>query len=309
MLITGPVNTSKGRIQGFEAQVSTFFDFDCMPDWARGFGAQANVTYIDAKADFPIVRRADLPNPAMPITRLRIPDVSKWTYNLVGMYERGRRSRPPRLQPPHRLPRGRRSAERDDFFTLQGRGQAVSRLDWSSSYAFNDNLTVFFDWTNILGNRSGRTSCGSITASGDAERRGDFPDGRPLRGIGHDGRHPLPLRRALRPAAPRFRRRWQRRCRGAVEHPPTAPFARCRSPEEAEGGLIGPLLARLAQAHADLRLAVLPEQGRDVEVALVVGLAAAPGRRPGVEGDEVAAARLEDAGVAGAAEAAGLPCR
>ena len=27
----------------------------------------------------------------------------------------------------------------------------MSRLDWSSSYAFNDNLTVFLDWTNILG--------------------------------------------------------------------------------------------------------------------------------------------------------------
>ena len=35
-------------------------------------------------------------------------------------------------------------------FTRQGRGNPVGRLDWSSSYAFNDNFTVFFDWTNIL---------------------------------------------------------------------------------------------------------------------------------------------------------------
>jgi hypothetical protein len=34
--------------------------------------------------------------------------------------------------------------------TLQGRGHPVSRLDWSSSYAVTDNLTLFFDWTNIL---------------------------------------------------------------------------------------------------------------------------------------------------------------
>jgi outer membrane receptor protein involved in Fe transport len=36
-------------------------------------------------------------------------------------------------------------------YTLQGRGHPVSRLDWSSSYAINQHLTVFFDWTNILG--------------------------------------------------------------------------------------------------------------------------------------------------------------
>jgi hypothetical protein len=34
---------------------------------------------------------------------------------------------------------------------MQGRGHPVSRLDWSSSYAFNDHVTLFFDWTNILG--------------------------------------------------------------------------------------------------------------------------------------------------------------
>jgi hypothetical protein len=33
---------------------------------------------------------------------------------------------------------------------LQGRGRPGARLDWSSSYAFTDNLTLFFDWTNIL---------------------------------------------------------------------------------------------------------------------------------------------------------------
>ena len=41
-------------------------------------------------------------------------------------------------------------AERDNFFTLQGRGRPLARLDWSSNYAFNDHLTLFFDWTNIL---------------------------------------------------------------------------------------------------------------------------------------------------------------
>ena len=145
LVITGPVNTRDARIKGFEAQVSTFFDF--LPGALSGFGAQANVTYIDAKADI-LVFPEDNPNHA--VLRTRIPDVSKWTYNLVGMYEAGGLTA--------RLAYNRRSgfpegdlAERDGFFTLQGRGHAVSRLDWSSSYAFNDNVTLFFDWTNILG--------------------------------------------------------------------------------------------------------------------------------------------------------------
>lgn len=150
LLITSPVNTRSARIQGFEAQFSTFFDF--LPGILSGFGAQANVTYIDAKADY--IFFDDLnpttPNPNASALRARISDVSRWTYNLVGMYERGGLTL--RLAYNHRssFPEADR-AERDGFFTLQGRGHGVSRLDWSSSYAINDNLTVFFDWTNILG--------------------------------------------------------------------------------------------------------------------------------------------------------------
>ena len=141
--ITGPVNTSKGRIQGIEAQVTTFFDWGWLPGWARGFGAQANVTYLDPKIDLTVagVER-----------RIRIPDVSKWTYNLVGMYEA--HGLTARLAYNYRssFPEG---AIADDAvsgtgFTRQGRGNPVSRLDWSSSYAVTDNFTVFFDWTNIL---------------------------------------------------------------------------------------------------------------------------------------------------------------
>lgn len=155
LVISGPVNTRDARIKGVEAQVSGFFDF--LPGWLSGFGAQANVTYIDAKAEFgffcpatanaPCVAGPGAPNAAT--LRTRIPDVSRWTYNLVGMYERDGLTL--RLAYNHRssFPEADR-AERDGFFTLQGRGNPVSRLDWSSSYAVTDNVTVFFDWTNIL---------------------------------------------------------------------------------------------------------------------------------------------------------------
>ena len=162
--ITGPVNTNKAKIKGFEAQVSTFFDWDFMPTWARGFGAQANVTYIDAKAEVPIFCPSFI-DPCVPtppfdpnatVINARIPDVSKWTYNLVAMYERGPLTA--RLSYNHRsnYPEGALSQRREGpgnapiNFTLQGRGRSSGRLDWSSSYIVNDNFTLFFDWTNIL---------------------------------------------------------------------------------------------------------------------------------------------------------------
>jgi iron complex outermembrane receptor protein len=143
LLITGPVNTDKGRIQGFEAQLSTFFDFEGVPDWLKRFGVQANTTYIDAKVIYPV------PGPKGASDRLRIPDVSRWTYNLVGMYEGGGLT----LRLAYNLrtgyPEGALSYRGD--YTLQGRGHPVSRLDWSSSYAITPHVTVFFDATNILG--------------------------------------------------------------------------------------------------------------------------------------------------------------
>lgn len=173
LVIRGPVNTRSARIQGFEAQVSTFFDFGGLPSWLKRFGVQANATYIDAKAEFSVFcapnrlgceNTSDVIAPLDPadftnasFRRLRIPDVSKWTYNLVGMYEGGgltlrlaynRRSGFPEGDLSERDPR---AFANQTSYTLQGRGHPVSRLDWSSSYAFNEKLTVFFDWTNILG--------------------------------------------------------------------------------------------------------------------------------------------------------------
>ena len=162
--ITGPVNTNKGKIKGFEAQVSTFFDWDWVPSWGRAFGAQANVTYINAKAKIPLFCPAFI-NPCAPqlpfdpnatARNLPIPDVSDWTWNLVGMYERGPLS--VRLSYNHRssFPEGALDQRREGpgnapiNYTLQGRGNPVSRLDLSTTYNVLENLTLFFDWTNIL---------------------------------------------------------------------------------------------------------------------------------------------------------------
>lgn len=152
IIVTGPVNTNKGRIQGVELQFSSFFDFDGVPSWLRAFGLQANATYIDAKADYSIFPED---HAAHIVRRLRIPDVSKWTYNVIGMYENAGLTARLAYNLRTGYPEGA-LAERDvhlpNPFTLQGHGRRRGRLDWSSSYAINDNLTVFLDWLNILKN-------------------------------------------------------------------------------------------------------------------------------------------------------------
>ena len=140
--ISGPVNTGKGRITGVELQAQAFADFGWLPDWARGFGAQANVTYIDAETE-----QNDGAGGLsfQPITD-QLNGVSKWNYNLVGIYERYGLSA--------RLTYNGRSSFRatqqfrgDDIYTE--RAHPAGRLDLSLNYAFSDRFTIFGDWTNI----------------------------------------------------------------------------------------------------------------------------------------------------------------
>jgi TonB-dependent receptor len=137
IIVNQPINTGKGRIDGVEAQVSSFFDF--LPSMFRGFGAQANVTYLDAETGFP--------NADGSFALDRIIGVSKWTYNLVGMFERGGASARVSYNKRGRF-LDRRDNRGDDLYTEEA--VPAGRLDLSASYTFNDKFTVFFDWTNIL---------------------------------------------------------------------------------------------------------------------------------------------------------------
>jgi TonB-dependent receptor len=153
LLITGPVNTRTGKINGFEGQVRTFFDWDFVPLWARSFGIDANVTYIRAKAKFLLFPDFGANPPIQGITiTAPLPGVSNWSYNLTGMYERGPLSLRLSYNWRGKYPEGD-LAERNDgglFYTLQGRAHPSPRLDLSASYNVSDRFTVFFDWTNIL---------------------------------------------------------------------------------------------------------------------------------------------------------------
>lgn len=140
--ITGPVNTGEGRISGLELQGQVFADLDSLPDWARGFGVQVNVTYIDAETEQPDGQGG---LSFQPITD-QLNGVSKWNYNIVGIYERYGLSA--------RLAFNDRSSFRatqqfrgDDVYRENAR--PAGRLDLSLAYDINEQFAVFGDWTNI----------------------------------------------------------------------------------------------------------------------------------------------------------------
>jgi TonB-dependent receptor len=149
--IARPVNLGKTRLQGAEVTFTSFLDFEGLPEWAKGFGVQANGTYIDAKGDLP-------PDQALTFNneQQRFRGVSKWAYNVVALYERAQFSA--------RLAYNYRSrfvtAPPEPGYTFQaldpiahpviekGRGQ----LDFSTSVTPTENVTIAFDIVNLLGN-------------------------------------------------------------------------------------------------------------------------------------------------------------
>ena len=95
VLETLPVNAPGAKIQGFEAAFNTFFDF--LPDPFNGFGVQANYTFVENKG----ITNTNLGPPNSPTntnagnlnTSLdpgALEGISKHSFNLVGMYEKGR---------------------------------------------------------------------------------------------------------------------------------------------------------------------------------------------------------------------------
>ena len=140
--ISGPVNTGKGRINGFEAQAQTFFDFDGLPAWVRGFGAQGNLTYVDAKTQ--------QPNGSGGLSYFPITDelngTSKWNWALVGMYEANGLSA--RLTYTGRSSfTGSRQYRGDDVYIETS--HPASRFDLSLNYDIASRFTIFADWTNL----------------------------------------------------------------------------------------------------------------------------------------------------------------
>jgi TonB-dependent receptor len=151
--ITGPVNTARGRLQGFEVQASTFFEAEGIPEFLRNFGIQANYTYLDARVQInnPLTNEPFFDLITSPEGPGDYGGVSKHTYNVAALYEGGPFSA--------RLTFNKRSNYLDRRDVRGGEeggfyrefASPAGRLDFSTNYTFNENLTFFFDATNLTG--------------------------------------------------------------------------------------------------------------------------------------------------------------
>jgi iron complex outermembrane receptor protein len=104
--VTGPVNGASGHARGAELAYQQYFDF--LPAWAKGFGVQANYTYVDSKTDlYHPVNSANCASTSggadnlnlningcdtngTTFGNLPLQNLSKNSYNLALMYEHGK---------------------------------------------------------------------------------------------------------------------------------------------------------------------------------------------------------------------------
>jgi TonB-dependent receptor len=144
--IDRPVNLGQTRLQGAEITFTSFLDIEGLPEWMKGFGLQANGTYIDAKGDLQPNFAATLNN-----EQQEFPGVSKWAYNLVALYEKPQFSARLAYNYRSKFVTGYTLEAFDPIahaIKEKGRGQ----LDFSTSITPIPNITVAFDIVNMLGN-------------------------------------------------------------------------------------------------------------------------------------------------------------
>jgi TonB-dependent receptor len=132
-------SAGRSSVKGLEVGYQQFFDF--LPGPFDGLGAQANFTYVDSSA----------PSAVPGGRRVPLQGLSKTSYNLVAMYEKG--------QIKARLAYN----WRDDFVvTTSSSGAqgvpiyaaALGTLDFSLGYDVNERLSIVLDGVNIAGAHS-----------------------------------------------------------------------------------------------------------------------------------------------------------
>lgn len=144
--INRPENSGAGKIKGVEIAGQTFLDF--LPGFLSGFGVQGNVTYLDGEQQFPanIFVNNTGSDAAPPF--VRIPGLSRWSYNAALFYEKGKVST--------RLSYNSRSAFLNGNFVntagvYVGEGTyQINRLDFSFNYSPVEAITLTLDAANLL---------------------------------------------------------------------------------------------------------------------------------------------------------------
>lgn len=154
VLVQGPANGDGASIQGVEFSFQTFFNF--LPGFLSGFGVQANYTYVDNKG----VETTNLVSETAAGTAgggvsyddtavkpNALEGISEHTFNLVGMYERGRLSA--------RVAYNWRSeylvTAIDCCIGLPIWQDAAGYMDASIRYRFTDWLEMSLEGSNLLG--------------------------------------------------------------------------------------------------------------------------------------------------------------
>jgi TonB-dependent receptor len=141
--VTSLVNGTEGTVKGFELGGNTFFSF--LPSPFDGFGAQANLTYVDSSAPGAV---GTLPNGTVVPTTLQ--GLSKWSYNAVALYEKNGL----RIRAAYNW--------RDDYLdTISGNGtaaipiyyKAYGQIDGSISYEVSPNISLVLDVVNLTNKR------------------------------------------------------------------------------------------------------------------------------------------------------------
>ena len=144
------LNSGKGKIKGFEVAYQQFFDF--LPGVLKGLGLQANYTFVDSNVTNPFaVAGSTIP------TRVPLEKLSKHSYNLVGLYEKGPLSA--------RLAWSWRGKYLDTTYGSGANGipqfqKPYASLDGSISVNLNKHLAVSVDAVNML-NRMNVTYIGT----------------------------------------------------------------------------------------------------------------------------------------------------
>lgn len=149
--VSRPRNTEEGSLKGVEVAYQHFFDF--LPGPLSGFGVQANFTYADGEVEAP-------PVAGQPTVMQRITPISKYSYNLVAMYEKYGLSA--------RLAYNWRSKYVDSYANNIPGGlievAPVAFLDFSASYDITRQITITVDATNLL-NETYQDSFGGYAAT------------------------------------------------------------------------------------------------------------------------------------------------
>jgi len=134
--VSRPQNGGGADIKGAEIGYQQFFDF--LPAWLRGFGLQANYTYIDSATPSSLLD-----------ARVPLQNLSENSYNVVGLYERGRLSA--------RVAYNWRDKYLSSVANIVGVGalpiytEAHGWLDASAGYRLSDRLTLALEGSNLLG--------------------------------------------------------------------------------------------------------------------------------------------------------------